>query len=137
MIYNNHISEIANWQFLKKIKSKNQIPHAMLFHGNSGIGKELTAIEFAAYLNCKAPTNDFACRNCTSCNKLINNNHEYIEYILPLPKGKITSKKDDISKSFTEKTLIEYNNELNQKLNNPFHEIQINGANKKSNTLIS
>ena len=129
MIYNNHISEINNWQFLKKIKNSNKIPHSMLFYGNNGVGKELAAIEFAAYINCKKPINDFACKTCVSCNKLINNNHEYMEYILPLPKGKITSKKDDINKSFTEKTLIEYNHELKTKLINPFHEINISGAN--------
>ena len=129
MIYSNHISEVSNWQFFKKIKNANKIPHSMLFYGNDGIGKELAAIEFAAYLNCKNPINDFACKTCVSCNKLISNNHEYIEYILPLPKGKITSKKDDINKSFTEKTLIEYDNELKTKLINPFHEINISGAN--------
>tara|TARA_Y100001970_G_C14122881_1_gene797313 strand:+ start:21 stop:1127 length:1107 start_codon:yes stop_codon:yes gene_type:complete len=129
MIYNNHISKINNWEFLKKTKDKKQIPHALFFYGNSGIGKELAAIEFAAYINCQKPINDFACRNCVSCNKLVNNNHEYIEYIFPLPKGKITSKKDDINKSFSEKTLIEYNNQLMHKLNNPFHEIDIKGAN--------
>ena len=129
MIYNNYISEINNWSFLKKIKKSNKIPHAMLFYGNNGIGKELAAIEFAAYINCMGPVNNFACGSCLSCNKLINNNHEYIEYIFPLPKGKITSKKDDINKSFTEKTLIEYNTELKQKLSNPFHEIHISGAN--------
>ncbi len=44
-------------------------------------------------------------------------------------KGKITSKKDSIAKSFTEKTLSEYNYELKEKLNDPFHEISITGAN--------
>ena len=129
MIYNSQSSETKNWNFLHKIKTKNKIPHAMLFHGNEGVGKELTAIEFAAYINCENSLNNFACRKCTSCNKLINNNHEYIDYIFPLPKGKISSKKDGIDKSFTEKSLLEYNNELKQKLNNPFHEISMTGAN--------
>ena len=129
MIYQNYNIEATNWSFLEKIKNSGKIPHALLFHGYEGVGKESTAIEFAAYLNCLKPQNKFACRNCSSCNKIISNNHEYIDYIFPLPKGKITSKKDDISKSFTEKTLTEYNYELKQKLNNPFHEVTINGAN--------
>ena len=129
MIYQNHNIEASNWDFLEKIKNSGKIPHALLFHGDEGVGKESTAIEFAAYLNCLKPQNSFACRNCPSCNKIISNNHEYIDYVFPLPKGKITSKKDDISKSFTEKTLTEYNYELKQKLSNPFHEIAINGAN--------
>ena len=68
----------------------------------------MAAIEYAAYINCEAPIDDFACGKCNSCYRIKGNNHEYINYIFPLPKGKITSKKDDISKSFTEKTLQHY-----------------------------
>ena len=129
MIYQNNSIKISNWPLLEKIKNSKKIPHALLFHGGEGVGKEFAAIEFAAYLNCLEPKNSFACRNCSSCTKIISNNHEYIDYIFPLPKGKISSKKDDISKSFTDKTLTEYTYELKEKLNDPFHEITINGAN--------
>ena len=129
MIYKNHNLDINNWDFLKKTQSKNKIPNALLFHGNDGVGKELAAIEYAAYINCEAPIDDFACGKCNSCYRIRGNNHEYINYIFPLPKGKITSKKDDISKSFTEKTLQQYTSELNKKLENPFHKIHIDRAN--------
>jgi len=59
----------------KKILSEqiknNKIPHAYIFMGEEGIGKMLTAIEFAKILNCTI--NDYtktdvgACNHCLSC----------------------------------------------------------------------
>ena len=128
-MYENSILKGDNWEFLRRLKDKNKIPNAILFHGNKGIGKESIAIEFAAYINCQTNGTDSPCGSCSSCSKMKNNNHEHINYIFPLPKGKITSKKDSISKSFTDKTLTEYNHELKEKLINPFHAISISGAN--------
>ena len=128
MIYKNSILN-DNWTFLSNIKQNSRVPNALLFHGNAGIGKESTAIEFAAYVNCQQESIKSACGKCSSCSKIKNNNCEYIDYIFPLPKGKIKTKKDSVSKSFTEKTLAEYNYELKEKLLNPFHDISISGAN--------
>lgn len=128
MIYKNSTLN-NNWTFLSDIKQKSRLPNALLFHGNDGIGKESTAIEFAAYVNCQQESVESACGKCSSCSKIKSNNCEYIDYIFPLPKGKIKTKKDSMSKSFTEKTLIEYNYELKEKLINPFHSISISGAN--------
>jgi len=128
MIYQDFILNNSTWDFLTKLKQKGRIPNALLFHGDEGIGKEATAIEFAAYVNCQTGK-EVACGECSSCSKIKTNNYEYVDYIFPLPRGKITSKKDSITKSFTEKTLLEYNFELKEKLDNPFHEISISGAN--------
>lgn len=129
MIYKDFILNNDIWNFLINLKQRDRIPNALLFHGNSGAGKEATAIEFAAYINCEQKLDESACGECSSCSRIKNNNYEYIDYIFPLPRGKITSKKDSIDKSFTEKTLAEYSFELREKLENPFHEIAINGAN--------
>ena len=129
MIYKNLILNDSAWSFLINLKQKERLPNALLFHGNNGIGKEATAIEFSAYINCKQELDESACGECLSCSKIKNNNYEYIDYIFPLPRGKITSKKDTVIKSFTEKSLAEYNFELKEKLESPFHEISINGAN--------
>ncbi len=129
MIYSNYTINNNTWNYLLNLKKKSRIPNALLFHGNEGSGKEACSIEFAALINCHSINNDFACGECQSCNKIIHNNHEFINYIFPLPKGKITSKKDDITKSFNEKTLSQYNSQLKYKLNHPYHNIRIDGAN--------
>ena len=129
MIYNNHSIDIKVWNYLKNLKNKTRIPNALLFYGDEGAGKEACSIEFAALINCQSESNNFACGECRSCNKINNNNHEFIHYILPLPKGRISSKKDDISKSFNEKTLSQYSSQLKYKLQDPYHQIKIDGAN--------
>tara|TARA_Y100001970_G_scaffold120961_1_gene150020 strand:+ start:761 stop:1870 length:1110 start_codon:yes stop_codon:yes gene_type:complete len=129
MIYNNHSINSKIWEYLVNLKDKDRIPNALLFHGYEGSGKEACSIEFASLINCDSISDDFACGECRSCNKIINNNHEFINYIFPLPKGRISRKKDDISKAFNEKTLSQYNNQLKAKLKNPYHQIKIDGAN--------
>ena len=129
MIYSNHSININTWNYLLNLKMKSRVPNAILFHGNEGSGKEACSIEFAALINCHSILNGFACGECQSCNKIIHNNHEFINYIFPLPKGKISTKKDDISKSFNEKTLAQYKNQLKYKLKDPYHHVKIDGAN--------
>ena len=129
MIYNNHSVNNKIWNYLVTLKNKSRIPNAILFHGCEGVGKEAYSIEFASLINCESVVNNFACGECRSCNKISNNNHEFTHYIFPLPKGKISTKKDDISKAFNEKTLNQYNNELKLKLENPYHRVKIDGAN--------
>ena len=129
MIYKIFDINAKKWNLLEKIKTKSRVPNALLFHGPEGIGKEAHAIEFASFLNCTNTENKHACGTCISCKKIKHNNHEYINYIFPLPKGKITSKNDDIHKAFNEKTLASYNKEIKLKLKNPYHKIHIDGAN--------
>ena len=77
MIYQNFKLDSKNWDFLRTLKRKNRIPNALLFYGNEGIGKEAYAIEFASFLNCTDHSNSSACGKCSSCKKIMNNNHEY------------------------------------------------------------
>ena len=112
MIYNNYLVNSKNWNYLINLKDKSRLPNALLFYGDEGAGKEACSIEFASLINCNAISNGSACGACKSCDKIINNNHEFINYIFPFPRGKITSKKDDISKALNDKTLSQYQNQL-------------------------
>ena len=53
MIYQNLIINKNIWSKLEAMFHANKIPHALLFHGPSGIGKEGHAIELASLLNYK------------------------------------------------------------------------------------
>jgi len=74
---------ILGQQKIKKILSgqikSGKIPHAYIFMGQNGVGKKLTAVEFAKILNCT--TNDFtktdtgACGKCLNCEKISKNSH--------------------------------------------------------------
>jgi DNA polymerase-3 subunit delta' len=66
------------------------IPHALLFTGIEGVGKESTALEFAMACNCAGgdsnptrPATDIPCGNCKSCRKIEAGNHPDIIRLKP------------------------------------------------------
>ncbi len=78
---------------------KGTIPHALLFAGNDGTGKESVATILSMIFNCKAPSfnqysiqptyQDFfnvACKSCISCKKIVSGNHPDIIRICPSGK---------------------------------------------------
>ncbi len=70
---------------LNKLLDNSSVPHAFLFTGLSGVGKEFTAIKFAQALN----SYDTSTKDSEKISNLISNFAEpYIKYILPLPRGK-------------------------------------------------
>ena len=92
---------------LKGCIVKNRIPHALFFAGDEGIGKRLTAINFAKALNCRKPAGDDlfsfteeetadssginkidACDKCPSCTKIEKANHPDVFIIGPEGDGK-------------------------------------------------
>ncbi len=79
---------------------KNTAPHAMLFSGIEGIGKNTIATSLAMAFNCRNKTidkkslqpasydfNNVACRKCASCKKILSGNHP--DFIQINPSGKI------------------------------------------------
>ena len=128
MIYSNLIlnNNIFN-QLLKTIESKT-VPNAFLFYGNDGIGKVAHALEFSAALLCKNPYNSIACSECNSCKKIKINQHENINFILPLSRKKPIKKKDSILKSLTQNEIEDLQKILKKKSNNPYYNIKNNNA---------
>jgi len=76
--YQNMFEKISAQTKPKKVLSaqikSGKVAHAYIFIGQSGVGKKLTAIEFAKIINCTV--NDFtkshlgACGKCNSCRKI-------------------------------------------------------------------
>ncbi len=62
-------------RILQGVLSKDRVPHAMLFAGEDGIGKKLTAINFIKALNCLEPISGDACDSCPSCVRIDKNIH--------------------------------------------------------------
>ncbi len=127
--------KMNNWQgiygqkpvinILERLIENSSIPHALLFSGLSGVGKELVAIRFAQALNSSCLLSEEA----DHANNLISNFAEpYIKYILPLPRGK---NEIDTSGPFEKLSAEEnetYWEELNKKIKNPYYKIQMQKA---------
>ena len=58
-----------NWSRIIRSWENGKLPHALLFHGPSGSGKEGHALELAALINCTAPQKEGPCGGCPSCKK--------------------------------------------------------------------
>lgn len=69
-----------------------RVPHAYLFHGPEGVGKETTALEFAAALNCEAGGLE-GCGECRACRMAAGLAHPDIHLVFPAPRD---AKPDDI-----------------------------------------
>ena len=118
-----------NWNRLVHSWKTGKLPHALLFHGPAGSGKEGHALELAGLLNCTASENDEPCGICPSCKKTKSFQHGSVKLILPLPRGKIKSSDDPITKAFSDSLLKEYLEMLKEKEADPYYSIRVPGAN--------
>jgi len=129
MIYPKLIINSKNWKHLYHAWKIGRLPHALLFHGPQGTGKEGHALELAAMLNCTGG-NPPPCGSCPSCKNTKSFQHGSIKLILPLPRGKISSSNDSSMKAFrNEKALDDYLKMLKEKSQDPYYNIQATGAN--------
>src|SRR5919205_1232591 len=54
-------------EILRRMLRGRRVPGALLFAGESGLGKRLFAAELARALNCREPEGAEACGRCASC----------------------------------------------------------------------
>lgn len=127
---NNPFNEIIGQQKVKiildKIIKSQRIPHALLFSGKEGVGKEYTAIQFAKSLalqNQDLSNKDFI------INSINNLNEPYIKYICPLPRGKNENDNDLPYDKLKPDEIISIQKELVKKSENPYYSIRIPNAN--------
>jgi DNA polymerase-3 subunit delta' len=62
---------------------RNRIPSSMLMSGDTGIGKRLTALNYAKAINCSQPVDFDCCDKCSSCRKIESGVHPDVISIFP------------------------------------------------------
>jgi DNA polymerase III subunit delta' len=75
-------------KFMLRTLASGRLPHAFLFKGPEGVGKQLFARGLAAAMNCRAEGRIGACGACVSCRKFRSGNHPDFMVISP-EKGAI------------------------------------------------
>jgi DNA polymerase-3 subunit delta' len=71
-----------DWQALQTMRA--QLPHAILLHGQAGIGKRALAMAFGQALLCSTPkSNGLACGQCESCHWVEQGNHPDFQLVRP------------------------------------------------------
>ncbi|MFA6320771.1 MAG: DNA polymerase III subunit delta' [Candidatus Omnitrophota bacterium] len=61
--------------FIRNSVANDRVSNAYMFIGPSGIGKKLTAVNFAKALNCLSPKGGASCDECVQCRKIDASNH--------------------------------------------------------------
>lgn len=78
-----HRKEIAR---LVTMADSGKLPHALLFHGPSGIGKTMVARAFIQYLYCQSPSDGDSCGRCPSCLQTAKLNNPDVHFSYPIIK---------------------------------------------------
>ncbi len=115
---------------LRSIFLSNKTGHAYLFEGSDGVGKDALAIEFAKLLNCTdLIEGSEACDKCESCRKISSFRSEYFKLICALPAAKTDDSESDPVEKLAGADFDEYMEQLAMKSENPYHHINLTGAN--------
>ena len=126
---NSELDKIPGQERVKKILNNflqsKSIPHAFLFTGIDGVGKDNTAIQFAKALAINGSTNDSG-----KVVRLIEQLQEpLIKLIFPLPRGKNETDSSSPTEKLTQDEIELVREQIDRKATNPFHKISIPKAN--------
>lgn len=128
MIYQHLIRRDQQWERLVTAFHNGRLAHAHIFHGPPGSGKQAHAIELAALVNCHNPGDDGACQACPSCAKFRTLQHPNLEIVVPLPRRVAITKDDPALKALKPSDLNQLIEQLALKAADPYHRIQVDGA---------
>jgi len=70
-------------RLLRRMIERQRVPHALLFTGIDGCGRQTTAKALAMVMNCRERPSDVPCNRCGSCRKMLSGNHPDLIVIDP------------------------------------------------------
>lgn len=127
---NNFFQDIPGQERVKKILSNfsliSNLPHALLFSGIEGTGKEFYAIRFAQSINSKLSS---SIEKEKILNQIKNFSEPYVKYIIPLPRGRNETDSDGSTDKLSSDEIELLQEELNKKIINPYYTFSLPKAN--------
>jgi DNA polymerase-3 subunit delta' len=115
-------------RILRAAVESGRVPHAYLFYGGEGVGKDAMALEFARLLRCERGGAE-ACMECVSCRQITAMDHPDVRFIAALPVGKGEESGDDPLAKLTQKEVQGIQEQFREKGKNPYLRLQIPRAN--------
>ena len=109
-------------------RRRGRMPHAYLFYGGEGVGKDAAALELARVLRCEKRGEE-ACGECSSCVRLESMQHPDVHLITALPRGSQEKDDDEPMAKLTDAEVRTVQEQLRLKGADPYHRIQIPRAN--------
>ncbi|MBI5472111.1 MAG: DNA polymerase III subunit delta' [Ignavibacteriae bacterium] len=105
-----------------------RLPHAYVFVGNEGVGKDAMALELARVIQCERKQ-DEACGACASCLKMETLQHPDVKFVVPLPVGKNEQSDDGPLDKVPASEVQAIQEQYRLKAHNPYHRVSIPRAN--------
>ncbi len=90
-----YLWQTEEWGYLNWLVASGRLPHAMLFSGYAGIGKQRFAQAFAQFLLCEMPLSEGGCGVCKQCRLSVADTHPDLLKLSPEAPGKVI-RVDDI-----------------------------------------
>lgn len=115
-----------NREVLDRIIASSNIPHAFLFIGKQGVGKDYFALHLAQSINRKFTLGE---EQSHVLNGIANLTEPYIKFIFALPRGKNETDESTPYEKLNPDDLDEVKKEIKKKILNPYQRIQIGKAN--------
>lgn len=109
-------------KLLSNFLNSDKIPHAFLFTGENGLGKEHAALCFSKELNSTHNSEDVI-------SQISNLAEPFVKYIFPLPRGKNEDNESSPYEKLNSDEMTSVKDELQKKINNPYYKISIPKAN--------
>lgn len=104
---------------LRSLRESGRLPHALLFHGPEGVGKEAAAIELARSLNCESGRWE-ACGFCDSCRRMHTLEHPRLQLVFALP---YRAGEESAYDKFTDAEMEEVRAQIRRKAADPYYRI--------------
>lgn len=121
------IGQLRVKALLRRMRFSGQLPHALLFIGPAGTGKDAVAIQLARLLLCDDPSGaESACGVCQSCVAVGQLQHQNLTFVTALPSGKNENGRTDHPLArLTESELSVVREELQRKGEDPYYRMEI------------
>ena len=85
---------------IRRMVAQDRLPHALLFTGPEGCGKDRLALAVAQFINCASPQNG-VCHRCAACRKMARLAHPDLRWIFPTP-AETKSGPEDLQRVFAQ-----------------------------------
>ena len=106
---------------IERLFAAGRLPHALLFYGPEGVGKEVAGLEIGKALMCKS--DEKPCNACDSCRLYNNFENPDFFYIFPIEKPKKDFKGGAWESAMNDSQLEAFRSELDEKKIDPYHPV--------------
>ncbi len=115
-------------EILLRAYTSGRLPHAYLFYGGEGVGKDAMALELARLLHCERGGEE-ACGECDGCTKVALGQHPDVRLVTALPLGKGEASDDGPLAKLPEAEVRLIQEQYRLKAANPYTRVTIPRAN--------